>query len=549
MSPPAPSGLSFSIRDYNDMTGGTRSTAAAISTPRALTGLAPYLLALLSGTCIALPFLEPRLYVVGWFAFLPLLFAVEDRTLKQAWLVGTIVGSVAWFGASYWIADFLTLLKGYQAPWNYLLAVAYWLYAAQLFALIAVLFQWLRRDGRLPESWTFPLLSVCAFALFPMLFQARLGEGQSHFLLGLQAVELTGVYGLDFAMAMTAMLLYRLLRPRDKPVERWGTFAGVCYLLAWFGYGLYALDYWEQQITSWETRSIGIVQPNDAPSLEIPAPPPGYSRARPPEMEASRRLAERGAELVVWPEARFKGFHYQSTVREAYSEQVADMGSALLFHDIERERGEGRLLYYNTATVLDEHGELAGHYRKIKRIAFGEYLPVISEIPLLRQAVEGFLGEFLREISPGEAHSVFTVSGMRVVPKICYESAFPEFIADSIGSDGQGKIIVFQSQDGWFGHSNQPYMHLYSSVLRAVENRVPMVHVINNGPSAVVRPDGRIVTRTPAFAAAEELVAMPYSERAGGSFYSRHPHLFVGLAYALLGLAIALRLLRRHPAK
>src|SRR5690606_41531313 len=58
--------------------------------------------------------------------------------------------------------------------------------------------------------------------------------------------------------------------------------------------------------------------------------------------------------------------------------------------------------------------------------------------------------------------------------KICYESAFPEFMAGAIGADAPGKVIVILSQDSWFGRSRQPYQHLWQSALRAVENRVPV---------------------------------------------------------------------------
>jgi apolipoprotein N-acyltransferase len=260
-------------------------------------------------------------------------------------------------------------------------------------------------------------------------------------------------------------------------------------------------------------------------------------------MEMTQRLAQRGAEIVVWPEARFKGYFDQPSVREAYRYGVAGHGAAGLFHGLERHVEDGRAAQYNTAALLDPSGDLLGSYRKIKRFAFGEYAPLISEIPILRQWVVRYFGEFLQEITPGDRHRVFDVAGMRIVPKICYESAFPVFLADSVAGDAQGKVIVLLSQDGWFGESRQPSQHLWQSAVRAVENRVPVVHVINNGPSGIILPNGRYAFRTTPFVRSEAVADMPYSLTSGGSFFSRHPRLFIALVYGAFIVLAGMRLL------
>src|SRR5690606_8908221 len=300
----------------------------------------------------------------------------------------------------------------------------------------------------------------------------------------------------------------------------------------WFGYGFERLQAWEAILAEATPRRIGLVQPNEPVSVEIPAPAPGYSRQSPWEMEASKRLVHAGAEILFWPEARFKGYFYQRSVREAYRQQIAALGVPLVFHDLEPEGRGARRRDYNTAVALDSEGDQAGTYRKIKPMPFGEFLPAFLTTPLLRD----FLGDFLREISPGTSHATFSLAGMRVVPKICYESNDPVLMASGVGADGRGKILAVLSQDGWFGPSLQPFQHLYSSVLRAVENRVPLIHVINNGPSGVVLPNGRLLYQSPAFAAVEVVVDLPYDPQRGGSFYSRHPQWVAWGSLLLLGL-------------
>ncbi|RFA38146.1 hypothetical protein CAL65_07420 [Alkalilimnicola ehrlichii] len=409
---------------------------------------ARYGLAILSGCLIFLPYAEPRLFVTGWIAFVPLLLAIRNRGLGESWLLGLVAGAVAWLGATSWMAEFLTIFKAYEAPRNYLTASLYWLYAGNSFALVALALCWLQRHSRLPLVVLFPLVFVAVFNLYPMLFHSRLGEAQSHFLIALQAVELTGVYGLDFFLAMTSALLFvALVGPSGAHEKAWNI-TGVALLGLWFGYGLYHVQAWDNKIAGWEARQVGIVQPNDRVSLDIPNPAPGYSRAYPPEMAATEALAAQGAELVVWPESRYKGYFAQRNVRANYEALVADMGISLLFHDLEWERdAQGRRKSYNTVVHLGPDGHLEGTYRKIKRVPFGEYTPVVSEIPFIRRWAENYFGDFLREITPGTDHATFDAAGMRVVSRICYETAYPRFVAEGIGADAAGKILVFHSLD------------------------------------------------------------------------------------------------------
>jgi len=183
---------------------------------------------------------------------------------------------------------------------------------------------------------------------------------------------------------------------------------------------------------------------------------------------------------------------------------------------------------------LRRDGELAERYRKMLRVPFGEYLPAFWQLPGISTLTHAVLGDYLRPVGAGDVHTRFAIDGMQVVPKICYETAFPEFIADAIGDEVSGAVLLFVSQDNWFGETSQPFQHRAISIMRAVENRVPMVHLINNGPSVAAAPSGRPLAGTPAFSLAELLVDLPYSVSAQASFYGRHAHLLGRLWLAML---------------
>lgn len=500
------------------------------------------LLASLSGFLLFVPWLNTSLYWVGWVAWVPLLFALRGTRPLMALGLGWVSGVVCFAGGSYWLAGFIVNLKGVGEVAGVLLALLFWIYIGLSIGLGAMLYRWLRCRLGGCDLVGFPVAMVSVMTLYPMLFKTHFADGQVEFLPALQAIDLTGAAGLDAMMMLFSVLLYRLLSPgvaRGRAALMANRVAWVL-LLVWLVYGYVSLNSWDQRMQQWRTQQIGLVQPNDAVTLTIPPPPQGYSREYPEEMDATKRLINEGAQWVVWPEARYKGYFDNFSVRSRYTEEVADQGVPLLFHDVEHRWEEANQVSYNTVTLLNAQGEHAAQYRKMLRMPFGEYLPEPWSWPGLNWLVEQVFGEFLRPLGAGTEHVSFMLDGMRVMPNVCYEAAFPEFVASAVGDDGAGKLLLFLSQDNWFGETSQPLQHGNMSILRAVENRVPMVHLINNGPSVAATPNGRVLTRTPAFSRVEALVVMPVNEAAGGSWYSRHPQLFPRVLQSILILLLGL---------
>src|SRR5690606_34039071 len=458
-------------------------------------------------------------------------------------------GTVCFAGGSYWLAGFMVNLKQISPPTSVLLAALFWGYLGLSIGLACMLYRWLllRLGGW--ELLAFPLSLVAVMALYPMLFKTHFADGQVNFLPALQAVELTGAAGLDAVMALFAVLLYRLVikrAVRTGPQSVVANRLAWLLVLGWLGYGLVAVQSWDQRIQQWDTRRIGLVQPDDAITLDIPEPPPGYSREYPWEMEATERLVAAGAEWVAWPEARYKGYFDNYSVRQRYGREVARTGVPLIFHDVERRWLNAEQTSYNTVALLDGQGELAARYRKMLRMPFGEYLPEPWSWPLLRSINDRVFGEFLRPLGAGDEHVEFVLNGMRVIPMVCYEAAFNDFVAGAVDDDGAGKALLLLSQDNWFGESSQPLQHGNMAIRRGVENRLPMVHLINNGPSVATAPNGRVLARGPAFNRAELLVRVPFDSASGGSFFSRYPGAFINTVYATLAGLVLYALWRRR---
>lgn len=515
-------------------------------------------LAVLCGGAISLPFLVHQYYPLAWIAFVPLLLAVEQASLARSYLIGLVTGLLAFASGMYWIVDFIRISKGYDLQISLGLAGLYWLYCAQFIALLVIAYKWLRVRTSLHEFFLFPVLLTSFTAAYPMLFAMRLSESQVFFRPALQAIEWFGAYGLDFVIALANVLVFRVFYTKFSGMgaaasAKWPGILATLFIAVWLGYGFLSMPVWDQKISQWSTQKFGIVQPNEVPRLGKKTLYPGYSYAYPPEMEMTERLSTLGADIVVWPEGQSKAYLDDVRIRKAYQRAVTELGITLVFQDMQHQRSpiNGEVtMQRSLAVMLDSHRGPQQLYQKIKRIPFGEYVPLLPEGSWAKQSLQVLFGEFLTELSAGDRVGLFANQTTNLVPLICYETTFPEFVADAvketlIKSDNElGTILLGLSNDGWFGSTHQPYQHIMPSVLRAVENRVPVLHVANNGPSIAITPAGEIIFTSDFQRAGGYTVDLPYSDKARGSFYSRFPSLFKYLVYMATVWAVLLALHR-----
>ncbi|HTE16432.1 MAG TPA: apolipoprotein N-acyltransferase [Burkholderiales bacterium] len=485
------------------------------------------------GALVAIPGLFPKLYLLGWITFVPFLLGLQRcRSVRQAYGFGLLTGLVTFSLGTHWMTEFIRIYKTYSFVHSVSLASLYWFYCAQQFAIIAVLTHYGRRGNAM--LWVFPTALALVLALYPAPFPWQIGTSQSEFLVALQATDITGVIGLDFVLGIVAVLIAQSLIGRQVFFQR-SVLAAYGLVAMWFVYGVFSLAYWDRSAAAWETLKVGLVQSDEPPTIGTPGPRPSFSLGYPIEMNLTEQLVRAGAALVIWPELRNKQYYTQPFIRAAYQRQVAKLATPLL---IQAEEEEGAL-NFNTAVLIDKTGKENGKYRKIRRIALAEYLPLFEHSATAKAWARRYLGEFFGNYSAGREPKSFDIGNAGIQPFICYEVMFPHFVATSAKAAG-GDIFVAQSNNGWFGDSRVPYPHMSGSVLRSVENRRPLVHVMNNGLGGVSLPSGRVLLRTTHHEIAGYLLDVPYRKHGATTVYSRFPYLFT----ALLGLGWALIVVR-----
>ena len=220
-------------------------------------------------------------------------------------------------------------------------------------------------------------------------------------------------------------------------------------------------------------------------------------------LELSRRDASgkrddlAGITHLIWPEAAMPFLPLETPEALSAIGELLPAGTYLLTGALRVEAqpsdaaqpAGGRRRIYNSLIVLAHGGGLAALYDKIHLVPFGEYLP-------LQGTLEAIGLEQLTRIRGGFAvggnpRPLLDVMGLpRLAGLICYEAIFPAAIVQ--GAERPG-VLVNVTNDGWFGPTIGPHQHFHQARVRAVEEGLPLIRAANNGISAVIDAEGRIL--------------------------------------------------------
>ncbi|MDY0061603.1 MAG: apolipoprotein N-acyltransferase [Myxococcota bacterium] len=461
---------------------------------RGLLVLAPLLSGLLYGLC----FPPHDLFLLGWLALVPLLWAWRQVGPAGGALLGTLAGAAGASVAVRWLL--VPLTHAYGFPWP--LALAFFagiaLYIGLFYGALGAVVSWLHR-----RQTPWPLLWVPAAWVAGELARARLGPGvpwlfaghtQGELLPLVQLAELTGVFGISFLVVAGNQALVQ--------VRRGGGLAPVLGVALAVGGALLYGGQRLAAVTAAEGRAaplhVAVVQPN-IPQREkwdrdrfVPAMRRLYALTQ----EALRHAGEPPApppDLVVWPETALTvDLEGAAPTLAPVLRLFAGTEAQLLLGAPRVLRGPAGEHVRNSAALFGADGRRLGVYDKRHLLPFGEYYPGwLTELPGLRPLVTRHMGE--TEFTAGGREPLLVAKSIPFVTTICYEAAYPELIAEGIA--GGGRFLVNLTNDAWFEGSAGAAQHLAMARLRTVETRTPLVRAANTGISAVVAATGRTLGR------------------------------------------------------
>jgi len=292
---------------------------------------------------------------------------------------------------------------------------------------------------------------------------------------------LLGVYGLTLLVTVTAGGILLLWRQRGRSL-----LIGVPVLITlWLGgLGLAQVSW---TAPTGEPIRVTLIQGNVPQSTKWD---PAAVNLR---LERYRDLTQRyldSSDLIVWPENAITVFYHRLAdgyFRELNDELTQSHTDLILGVPLQDEDGER---YYTTMMSL---GSSHGFYRKRHLVPFGEYLPLERWL----RGIIHFFNMPMSSFSPGsDEQPPLHAVGQPLATTVCYEDAFAAEMSDYLP---KATLLVNGSNNAWYGDSLAPHQHLEISRMRALEFGRPMLRATTNGISAIIEPDGTLVTTSRQF--------------------------------------------------
>jgi apolipoprotein N-acyltransferase len=331
---------------------------------------------------------------------------------------------------------------------------------------------------------------------------------------------LAGVYGVSFATALCAGLLYVAI----TGTARVRVSSALALVFAFvLGQLLKQVEWTSAQGSP---VRVALLQGNISQDLKFQA---GRYAAT---LAIYKKLVESSdAKLIVLPETAIPRF--LDAVDPGYLQDIANSAAshgADVLIGVPIRDSDGR--YFNS--VISVGASRPQRYDKAHLVPFGEFVPWGFHWIVKTVAIP------MSDFSLGEENpKPLSLAGQHVAPNICWEDAFGEEIIRQLPA---ATLLVNVSNVAWFGDSLAPSQHLQISRMRAIETGRYMLRATNTGVTAIIDSHGKVVARLTQFT--EGALAGEAQGYAGASPYVRWGN--VPIVVISLALVAALAFRRRR---
>jgi apolipoprotein N-acyltransferase len=184
--------------------------------------------------------------------------------------------------------------------------------------------------------------------------------------------------------------------------------------------------------------------------------------------------------------------------------------------------------YFNGVLVMSGAGD--GWYYKRHLVPFGEYFPVPAFVRRWMRLMSLPYDDFTAGSS---RQPTLSAAGQKLGLTICYEDAFG---SQQLSILRQATLLINVTNNAWYGDSTAPHQHLQIARMRALEAGRFLVRAANDGITAAINPEGKIVAHLAQFQ--EDVLRTDVQPMTGLTPYARFGNYPVVIACFLM-LAIA----------
>ncbi|MCY7404364.1 MAG: apolipoprotein N-acyltransferase [Cryobacterium sp.] len=426
-----------------------------------------------------------------------MLVALLGRSFGTGVLVGLTAGLSFWLTHIFWITLYLGLV-----PWFALGGLESLFFAVGL-GFIAVV---LRYGPRVwPSVWArlgvVPVIiaglwtareAISAVWPYGGFAWGRVALSQSESPFG-PLVAWVGMSGLSFMMVWLSALAVQLAREPDlartlRTGVGLGAVAVILVVPAW------------PTIESGTAR-LAAVQGNADAGLFAEYSP---GQILQDHTSATLPLIGEKVDFVVWPENASDIDPTRSTAAAQVLDYIStEMNVPLITGTITKPENT----YYNSSLLWEAGRGAVDVYDKVHPVPFAEYMP---DRAFWRPFAPELIDLIGRDYGIGTRDNIFDINGVLAGIAICFDIADDQLVHEMI--DDKAEIILAQTNNADFGHTDESVQQLAIARLRAVETGRTVVNISTVGSSAIITPDGQTLDSLPTFTAGAMVRTVPLSD-------------------------------------
>ncbi len=506
-----------------------------------------YLLSVLSACLLIFAFPKTDVWILAWIGLVPLFLALDGKIPKKAFFIGFLHGLVFFSSTMFWLINVDPLVAYFGYP---LIVIVLSLYLG-FFGLGYSYFYRFHPTLKLiliPSLWVG--LEFLRAHLFSGFSWASLCLSQYKNLVMIQIADLTGMFGVSFIIVVCNLAIKDLIKTKAIFNSEKFTFEivinciiGAALVLGTGAYGLYSLGIFQKG----ENLNVAVIQANTPQELK-------WDKVSWPTIMLDYTLLTQDAvvldpELIIWPETSFPGMigdEGSRVIMGQLKDTIKDAQIPFLIGSIVKKEEDK---YYNAALLFSKDGEILKQYSKHHLVPFGEYVPFRSVLPFIDQIVP--IGDF----SSGTEYTLFPsyYDGQTKKPSglfavlICFEDSVPGLVRKFVNEGAQ--FLVNITNDAWFKDTKAPFMHVQSSVFRAIENRKYVVRAANTGVSCFINDAGKILNSVHDKNGKETFISGVTVTRvrlnSTKTFYTRYGDVFSFACFGLMSIFIFKRFAKK----
>lgn len=203
-------------------------------------------------------------------------------------------------------------------------------------------------------------------------------------------------------------------------------------------------------------------------------------------LDATRAIdADERLDLVLWPENTIDVTTFEgSEIHALLAEEAARLGAPIAVGVTEDPR-------VNSQIVVSTDGEVVDQYVKVRRVPFGEYVPLRGLLEFFGAPVE----QIGRDANAGTGPAHLDLpDGTRLATVISWEVFFAGRAREGVRAGGEA--IINPTNGASYTGTIVQTQQVASSRLRAIENGRWVVQAAPTGFTAIVDADGDVLQRT-----------------------------------------------------